>query len=426
MQTHLLRTYLTETFGIKERALDLAASCEKRLCDRFAQIDELAQFHQARVMHAFQENNVAARHFFGSSGYGYSDDGRDNLAKVYADVFGTEDAIVSPLIMSGTHALSEALFGVLRPGDTLLCITGEPYDTLQPVIRGAAGSLADFGIRFTCIPRTAAGAIDISEARRVLREDPSIRIVYLQRSTGYDIRPAFTTGQIADAVDALKASHPAPVYMVDNCYGEFVNEKEPTQCGADLMAGSLIKNPGGGAAPTGGYIAGRRDLVELAAARYSAPGIGREVGSYLPGYQAFYEGLFLAPHTVAQALKGVILAAEVFAELGYEVLPSADADRGDITQTILFRNPEALTAFVRGIQKASPVDSHVVPYAWDMPGYKDQVIMAAGTFVQGASLEFTADGPMREPYAAYLQGGLTYEHAYLGILFALNDLCSRP
>ena len=425
MSKNLLRTYLTQTLQIKASCCDLVDACVLKLSDRFAEVDELAAYHQARVIDAFQQNEVAARHFSGSSGYGYGDEGRDKLARVYADIFGAEDAIVSPLIMSGTHALTEALFGVLRPGDTLLCITGQPYDTLLPVIEGGAGSLADFGVHFICLPLTEDHTIDDQAALRILAEEPSVRMVYLQRSTGYDLRPAFTTGQIAQAIRTLKAQFPQSVYMTDNCYGEFVNEKEPTQCGADLMAGSLIKNPGGGLAPTGGYIAGRRDLIELVASRYSAPGIGREVGSYLPGYQAFYEGLFMAPHTVAQALKGVILAAAVFAELGYEVSPSWDAKRGDITQTIRFCDPESLTAFVRGIQKASPVDSHVVPYAWDMPGYDDQVIMAAGTFVQGASLEFTADGPMREPYAAYLQGALTYEHAYLGILFALNALGQR-
>lgn len=419
-----LQDFLEQAYGVSRSVFETVAAGERELADTFREIDARARTHQARVLAAFQRCGVASRHFSGSTGYGYGDEGRDKLCEVYAEVFGAEDAIVSPLIMSGTHAISEALFGVLRPGDELLCITGEPYDTLRPVLRGGQGSLADYQIRSGAVPLQADGSINIEAAESRIR--PETRMIYLQRSTGYDLRPAFTVEQLEEAIRRLRRHHPDCIYMVDNCYGEFVNDREPPAAGADLIAGSLIKNAGGGLAPTGGYIAGRHDLVELVGSRYAAPGVAREIGSYTPGYQAFFQGLFLAPHTVAQALKGVTLAAQIFAGLGFEVSPTADAVRGDITQTILFRDPEALTAFVRGVQRAAPVDAHVVPYAWDMPGYEDQVIMAAGTFVQGASLEYTADGPIRPPFAAYLQGGLTYEHAFIAVALAAADvLASR-
>lgn len=420
MRESVLKEYLHNEFSVSGQQYDFVSRCAEDLAGHFRKIDLRARFLQARVLKAFRHHEVASRHFLGSSGYGYGDEGREKLAAVYAEVFGAEDAIVSPLIMSGTHALTEALFGVLRPGQTLLCITGRPYDTLQPVLQGAPGCLEDFGIQCRFVALTDNARINVQEAAGILAEDPTVGMVYLQRSTGYDLRAAFTTEELGDAIRSLKDKYPVPVYMVDNCYGEFVNDAEPAACGADLMAGSLIKNPGGGLTPTGGYIAGRADLIDAVAGRYSAPGIGREVGSYAPGYMSFFEGLFLAPHTVAQALKGVVLASEVFRRRGYEVSPAPDAERGDITQTIIFHDPSALVAFIRAIQKAAPVDAHVVPYPWDMPGYTDQVIMAAGTFVQGASLEYTADGPLRAPYAAYLQGGLTYEHAFLATVLALK------
>lgn len=415
-----LRRYLGEAYGVGGDLFDLVSRSEEALYDTFRQIDSTARLNQARVLCAFQEEEIAARHFNGTTGYGYGDEGRDKLGKVYARVFGAEDAIVSPLIMSGTHAISEALFGLLRPGDEMVCITGEPYDTLQPVIRGGAGSLEEFGIGFRAVPLLSSGGIDLQAAQAQISS--ATKLIYLQRSTGYDLRPAFTTAQLAEAVAQLRRHHPDCIYMVDNCYGEFVNSLEPTAAGADVIAGSLIKNPGGGLAPSGGYIAGRRDLMELVGSRYAAPGVAREIGSYAPGYQYFFQGLFLAPHMVAQALKGVVLAADVFSRLGYEVSPGPLAERGDITQTIIFHDADALIAFVRGIQSAAPVDSNVVPYAWDMPGYEDPVIMAAGTFVQGASLEHTADGPLRPPYAAYLQGGLTYEHAFLATVLAVSTV----
>lgn len=414
-------TYLAEEFGVRPDCISLVKDCEKELRDRFAAAEDRAERLQYHVMSAFRRNEVSSRHFNPTTGYGYGDEGRDKLARVFADVFHTEDAIVSPLIMSGTHAISMALFGILRPGDEVLCVTGEPYDTMQGVIRGSSGSLEDLGVRFETVALTQENTMNLEA---VLRSPSQYhpRLVYMQRSTGYELRPAFTARQIADAIRKLRTAYPDAVYFVDNCYGEFVNDEEPSASGADMIAGSLIKNPGGGLAATGGYIAGRAGLIQRIAARYSAPGVGREIGSYAAGYQPFYQGLFMAPHVVAQALKGVILASAVFERAGYDVSPGPFEERGDITQVIGLRDPQTLTQFVRGVQRASAVDAHVVPYAWDMPGYEDQVIMAAGTFVQGASLELTADAPIRAPYVAYLQGGLTYAHAKLGVLCALSDI----
>jgi len=324
--------------------------------------------------------------------------------------------------MSGTHAISTALFGLLRPGDTLYSLTGKPYDTLLSTLYGASGSLEEYGIRFNCAPLESNGMIDIDTSVAEIKKDPSVKVVYLQRSTGYEIRPAFTTEDLGRVISVIRSEFPDKTIMVDNCYGEFVCTEEPTAVGADIIAGSLIKNPGGGIAPTGGYIAGKSSLIEKIAGRFSAPGIGTEIGSYAFGYQQYYQGFFMAPHTVCQALQGVALAARVFEQLGYQAKPSYDAVRGDITQSIIFGSEEPMTGFIRGIQRSSAIDGHVVPYAWDMPGYDDKVIMAAGTFVQGASVELTADGPIREPYAAYLQGALTYEHAKLGILYALDSM----
>ncbi len=414
--------YIEEQFKIPASITELVLDCEKKAQSTFLRYEEIAQFNQLKVLEAFKRNEVASRHFYPSTGYGYGDDGRDKLYRVFADVFGTEDAIASPMLMSGTHAISTALFGVLRPGDGVLSITGQPYDTLCSTLAGSPASMEEMDIRFIDVPLTADNEMNLDAAQKQLREANFIKMVYLQRSTGYDIRGAFTMEAIAQAIGTLKNEFPDKIYMVDNCYGEFVDFSEPTEVGADLIAGSLIKNPGGGLAPTGGYIAGRKHLVERVENRFSAPGIGREIGSYAYGYQQFFQGLFMAPHIVLQALKGVILASAVFETLGYKTMPAYQDTRGDITQTILFGSEDPLTAFVRGIQRASAVDGHVVPYAWDMPGYQDKVIMAAGTFVQGASIELTADAPIREPYCAYMQGALTYEHAKLGILYALDEL----
>ncbi|WP_066648090.1 aminotransferase class I/II-fold pyridoxal phosphate-dependent enzyme [Christensenella timonensis] len=420
-----LKEYICRHFKIDAPLVDFVNDCERDVRHVFRGFEETAQANQFKVLDAFQKNNVSARHFYASTGYGYGDEGRDKLSQVFADAFGAESAIVSPMLMSGTHAISTALFGLLRPGDTLFSLTGEPYDTLLCTLRGASGSLEEFDIQFDSIPLRANGAIDVQSALERIKSDPGIKVVYFQRSTGYEIRPAFTTDYLAEVIGHVKRDFPDKIIMVDNCYGEFVCMDEPASRGADIIAGSLIKNPGGGIAPTGGYIAGKQKLIDRIAERFSAPGIGTEIGSYAFGYQQFYQGFFMAPHTVCQALKGVCLAARVFERLGYATQPSFEAARGDITQSIIFGSEQPLTDFVRGIQRASAIDGNVVPYAWDMPGYDDQVIMAAGTFVQGASVELTADAPIREPYAAYLQGALTYEHAKLGILYALQNMNIR-
>lgn len=412
---------LLDRFQILPAAAELAEECERDLRPLFEQADARAEILQYRVLDAFRRNEVSSRHFNPTTGYGYGDEGRAKLAAVYADVLGTEDAIVSPLLMSGTHAISTTLFGLLRPGDYALCITGEPYDTMQQVIRGSESSLENMGVRFVTVPLTEQHTVDLASIENAV--DAAVPdLIYIQRSTGYDLRPAFTVEQIGEMIRRVRTLYPGAMVVVDNCYGEFVHDVEPSAVGADVLVGSLIKNPGGGLAQTGGYIAGKRELIERISGRYSAPGVGREIGSYAAGYQYLFQGLFMAPHTVAQALKGVTLAARVFEKAGYDVSPGPLDVRGDITQTILFHNEDALTGFVRGVQRASAVDAHVVPYAWDMPGYEDQVIMAAGTFVQGASLELTADAPIRPPYAAYLQGGLTYAHAKLGVLCGLSDV----
>lgn len=411
-----------ETFKIDPSLTKFVLDCEKQVLPCFKRYEEIAQLNQLKVIEAFKKNEISSRHFYPSTGYGYGDEGREKLCLVFADAFGAEKAIVSPMLMSGTHAISTALFGLLRPKDAVLSLSGDPYDTLKTTLRGAAGSLQEYDIDFISVALNAKSKVDDTAVRQVLRSRPDIKMVYLQRSTGYEIRNAFTTEEIGSIISNLKADFPHLIFMVDNCYGEFVCEQEPTQVGADVIAGSLIKNPGGGLAPTGGYIAGREALIERIAQRFSAPGIGTEIGSYAYGYQPYFQGFFMAPHVVMQALKGVILAAAVFKALGYQTQPSADAVRGDITQSIIFGEEQPLTAFIRGIQRASAIDGHVVPYAWDMPGYEDKVIMAAGTFVQGASVELTADAPIRPPYAAYLQGALTYEHAKLGILYALDEL----
>ena len=420
-----LREYITKHFKINGRIVDFVEECECDMQGVFHGFERVAQANQFKVIDAFKQNDVSARHFNASTGYGYGDEGREKLCRVFADAYGAQNAIVSPMLMSGTHAISTALFGLLRPGDTLFSLTGKPYDTLAGTLGKVSGSLAEWGICFDSVKLTPDFKIDTESAIQEIQNNPSVRVVYIQRSMGYDIRPAFTTEYIGTVLAQVRAAFPDKIYMVDNCYGEFVCLEEPTNVGADVMAGSLIKNPGGGIAPTGGYIAGRTDLVDQIAARFTAPGIGMEIGSYAYGYQPFFQGFFMAPHTVCQALKGVALASRVMEKLGYQSQPSYDAVRGDITQSIIFGSEQPLTDFVRGIQSASAIDGNVVPYAWDMPGYEDKVIMAAGTFVQGASLELTADAPIREPYAAYLQGALTYEHAKLGILYALDSMNIR-
>jgi len=398
------------------------ASAEKDLQPVFEGIQAVEERNTERVLAAFASRQVAARHFAPSLGYGYDDIGRDTLSGLFADLFGTESAIVRPQIASGTSALALAILGLVRPGEHVLSATGAPYDTLEEVIGWKqavppAGSLREMGVTYSEAELTPEGKIDLAAVEAALR--PETSLVIAQRSRGYAWRPSLMPedfGPIAELVHR----HPGVVLMVDNCYGEFVRETEPTHHGADVCVGSLIKNPGGGLAPTGGYIVGTHTAVERIAARLTSPGIGLEVGSYAASYQPFYQGLFMAPHTVAQALKTACLAARVFEEMGYTTTPSAFAPRADIIQAIRLEKPENLVRFCQGIQMASPIDSMALPEPWDMPGYTDQVVMAAGTFVSGASIELSADGPMRAPYTAYMQGGLTYAHGKTALRRALE------
>lgn len=397
--------------------LNVILDAEKRCANAFERIDDIALHNTARVLDAMQKHEVAYRHFSPTTGYGYDDIGRDTLEKLFADLFQTESAIVRPQIASGTHALSLCLFGLLLPGDEILYASGAPYDTMEEVIgvrEALPGSLREMGVSYAQTELTADGKLDLEAIRSAMK--PCTRVVAVQRSRGYSTRPSLMPQDVAPLSDMLHREFPHAVLMVDNCYGEFVCEAEPTAYGADLCVGSLIKNPGGGLAPTGGYIAGCRDLIERISYRLTAPGIGLEVGSYAASYQPFYQGLFMAPHVVAQALKTSVLAAAACEAFGMKSSPGVDCVRTDIIQALELGSPERMVAFCQGIQAASPIDSMALPEPWDMPGYQNQVIMAAGTFVSGASIELSADGPMREPYAVYLQGGLTYSHGKLALI----------
>lgn len=410
---------------ISERVRALAAQAEAELAEQFARIDRIAQLNTEKVLAAFAENRVSDTFFSGTTGYGYDDQGRDVLDRIYAQVFGAEAGLVRIGFVNGTHAIGTALYAACRPGTTLLSATGDPYDTLQGVIGitdCGYGSLRDYGVGFKKVELCENGEPDLEAITEALKEDESICAVEIQRSRGYSERPSLSAEQTGEIVRAVKAVREEIVVVVDNCYGEFVDEKEPTEYGADLIAGSLIKNPGGGLAPTGGYIVGKAELVQRAAYRLTVPGIGAECGSTLGNNRLLYQGLFMAPHTVAQAIKTACLAARMLELLGYDTLPGAFEPRHDIIQMIRFRDPEPLKAFCRGIQHGAPVDSYVTPEPWAMPGYEDPVIMAAGAFIQGSSIELSADGPMREPYAAYLQGGLTYESGKYGIMLAIDEI----
>lgn len=401
------------------------ALSEAKLKDVFARIDSNEEACTRRVLAAFQKQQVAYRHFSPTTGYGYDDVGRDTLERIFAELFGTEAAIVRPQIASGTHAISLCLFGLTLPGDEILSATGMPYDTLEGIIgwdekQTPVGSLKEMGVSYRQVELTEQGTIDVDAVDRAIT--PKTRLVIAQRSRGYAWRPSLMPEAFRALADMLHTRHPGVRLMVDNCYGEFVCDREPSHYGADICVGSLIKNPGGGLAPTGGYIVGKADAVERISYRLTAPGIGLEVGSYAASYQPFYQGLFMAPHTVAQALKTACLAAQVFEDLGMVTTPSAASPRADIIQAIQMKTPERLVAFCQGIQMASPIDSMALPEPWDMPGYQDQVVMAAGTFVSGASIELSADAPMREPYTAYLQGGLTYTHGRIALGQALQRM----
>ena len=419
-----IATILNTQYGASNDAYKLVQKAEEAVSSQFAGIDERAEFNQIKVLNSFSKHRVSEAHLGLSTGYGYDDLGRDTLESIYADVFGTERALVRHTIVSGTHALCTTLFGLLRPGDTLVSATGAPYDTLEEIIgkRGNSNSsLKAWGIHYKEVDLLPNGMIDLNTLSDVL-SDKTVRVVELQRSKGYAWRPSYTLSDMEAAIDLIHKKRPDVVVMVDNCYGEFVEKQEPTQIGADVIAGSLIKNPGGGLALTGGYLAGRADLVEQISFRLTSPGIGSEVGASLGMNRHMYQGFFMAPHVVAQAMKTAVLTAKVFELLGYEVSPAADAVRGDIIQSVKFNDPNLLCAFCRGIQRGAPIDSFVTPEPWDMPGYENQVIMAAGAFVSGASIEISADGPIRPPYAAYMQGGLTYESGKLSVICAANNI----
>lgn len=396
-------------------------NCEKKLAEKFRLAEDIAYFNQSKVLDAFNEYNIALRHFNGTTGYGYDDEGRDTLGKLYAKAFGAEDGIVSPHLLSGTHALTVALFGLLRPNDTLFCISGMPYDTIRGVIFGENnGSLKDFGVKFDYCELDADGKFDKHAIKSKFND--SVKVVYIQRSRGYELRDAFSCGEIGEICKFVRSLGFKGCIFVDNCYGEFVEKTEPTEVGADIIVGSLIKNAGGGLAPTGGYICGKQNYIDLIGKRLTAPSIGLEVGSYEGGYRYFYQGLYMAPHVVAQAIKTSLLIGQAMGELGYKNYPSLDKVPHDITRAIQFDSAKKMVNFIREVQYASPVDGYVTCEPWDMPGYDDKIIMAAGTFVSGASIELSADGPVKPPYIAYFQGGLTYEHGKYALDRILNKL----
>ena len=411
-----------EQLGISEKVYDYSENIIAGLKERFEKIDETAEYNQMKVINAMQKNHVAEMHLNGTSGYGYNDDGRDTLEQVYADIFKAEAALVRPQIICGTHALNIALSSNLRPGDELLSPVGKPYDTMDEIIgiRPSKGSLAEYGVSYRQVDLLADGSFDYENIKKAINE--KTKLVTIQRSKGYSSR-TLSVERIGELISFIKEIKPDVICMVDNCYGEFVERIEPTEVGADMIVGSLIKNPGGGLAPCGGYIAGTKECVEQAAYRLSSPGLGKEVGATIGGVnKEFYQGLFLAPTVVAGALKGAIFAANAYEKLGFKVVPDGKEERYDIIQAVELRSAKGLIAFCKGIQAAAPVDSFVTPEPWAMPGYDDDVIMAAGAFVQGSSIELSADGPLREPYAAYFQGGLTWYHAKLGIIMSMQKM----
>ena len=420
--------FIKDNFGISDKTLKLVSEAEESIKEQFKHIENICEINQLRVMKAFADNRVSDSHFVATTGYGYDDLGRDTLDRVYADIMGAEDALVRHNFISGTHTISTALFAVLRPNDILVSITGKPYDTLEEVIgiQGEAGngSLKDFGVKYVQIDLKHDGTPDLEQIKCTLTH-MNVKAVTIQRSKGYGWRPTYSAKDIGALIEFVKEISPETICIVDNCYGEFVETEEPTAYGADLIAGSLIKNPGGGLAPTGGYIAGKQKYVELCAYRLTSVGIGKEAGASLGFNRQMYQGLFMAPHVVSQALKAAVLCSAVFEKLGFEVDPKPNEIRHDIIQSIKFGDPDKVTAFCQGIQKGAPVDSFVTPEPWDMPGYSSQVIMAAGAFVQGASIELSADAPIKPPYIAYMQGGLTYESAKLGIMVAADKMLRK-
>lgn len=413
---------LYRELGIEERVYRFGKQVEESLKERFAQMDQVTEYNQLKVIKAMQKNRVCEACFYPSTGYGYNDLGRDTLEQVYADTFHTEAGLVRPQIACGTHALAVALFGNLRPGDELLSPVGKPYDTMEEVIgiRPSCGSLAEYGVIYRQVDLLEDGTFDYENIKKAINE--KTKMVTIQRSKGYQTRPSFSVKQIGDLISFIKSMRSDIICMVDNCYGEFVDTIEPTDVGADLMVGSLIKNPGGGLAPIGGYIVGKKEYVDAASYRMTSPGLGKEVGASLGVNGSFFQGFFLAPTVTRSALKSAVFAANIYEKLGFSVIPNSKEPRQDIIQAVTLGTPEGMVAFCKGIQHAAPVDSYVDPEAWDMPGYDSQVIMAAGAFVQGSSIELSADGPMKEPYAVYFQGGLTWEHGKFGILKSLQEM----
>lgn len=423
-ELNLTTDKIYEEFGISEKVHRFGEIIIEELSERFKKIDETAEYNQLKVLKAMQDNKVSEACLMGTTGYGYNDIGREKLEAVYASVFHTEDALVRPQITCGTHALALALMSNLRPGDMLFSPVGKPYDTLEEVIgiRESKGSLAEYGITYSQVDLLPDGSFDYDNIKKVLNENENIKLVTIQRSKGYQTRPTLSVSRIGELIAFIKEIKSDIICMVDNCYGEFVERIEPTDVGADMVVGSLIKNPGGGLAPIGGYIAGKKECVENAAFRLTSPGLGKEVGASLGILPSFYQGLFLAPTVTASALKGAIFAANIYEKFGFSVCPDSKEERHDIIQAVTFGKPEGVIEFCKGVQAAAPVDSFVTPEPWDMPGYDSQVIMAAGAFVSGSSIELSADGPIKEPYSVFFQGGLTWPHAKIGILKTLQNL----
>lgn len=424
MNNNTVKT-LCKEFNLNEKVINYVNSKEESIQDKFDAIDEIKEYNQFKVIKAMQENRLSSTDFYWTTGYGYGDIGRDKVESIYASVFNTEDALVRPTIASGTHAITLTLSGMLRPNDELVAITGAPYDTLQKVIGvkgSASGTLIDYGVIYKEVP-LKNNRINIEEVKKRINE--KTKVIMIQRSTGYSDRRALTIDEIEEAIKAIREFNNTAIIMVDNCYGEFLELREPTDVGADIVAGSLIKNPGGGLALSGGYVVGKRDLIEMVANRLTAPGLGKDCGLTFGTSRTTMQGLFLSPHIVAEAVKGALLVAKSYKDLGFNVVPDVDDPRSDIIQGVELLMPERVSEFCKGIQAASAVDSYVIPEAWDMPGYEDKVIMAAGGFIEGSSIELSADGPMREPYYVYYQGGLTYEHCKLGVLKSLNNLYSK-
>ena len=417
----------TNFFNIDNKLIELDKKALERSKKQFERIDSVTEYNQLKVLKAFIKNGVSESSFAGSTGYGYDDRGREVLEKVMADCMGAEDSLIRHNFVSGTHTLTVALFGILRPGDKVICLTGRPYDTITGVFgidEKTDGSLSDFGVEYGQVELKSDGTPDIEEIKRVLSNEKP-KMAYIQRSRGYSTRPSLKIADIEIIIKAIKEASPESIIMVDNCYGEFVETKEPTEIGADIIAGSLIKNPGGGIAPTGGYIAGRKDLIEKCAYRLTCAGVGREVGATLGHSRELYMGLFSAPHVVGEALKTAVYTASLFELLGFPVTPTSEEERGDIIQCITLGSAEGLIAFCQGMQSGAPVDSFVVPEPWDMPGYTDPVIMAAGAFTLGASIELSADGPLRPPYAAWMQGGINFHSAKAGVLLAAQKMLEK-